>query len=374
MRLELDDADFIRLNKPQFRAVALMLLHMIGDVKEEEEPAATTLTVTGPQPGSINPPLAPSAVPSHDANGKENGAWVPSAAHGGMVHTPAPLPPPPPPPVPTVTTATAPAISTATSTSAFAIVPPPPPPPPPRDLISSGVIPPPPPLEGEDDDENDGEEGGNVLQGNFPLTGSVPPPPPPSGTGANTAGVPLPPTSTPATGAAGASGVVSAPEYDSAGMQYDARIHQKAKGKKKDGTWKLIKGVDSAVVQAVTAELAAKKANTTQVPLPPNGNTVPVPPVPPPPPASNVPAPPAGTGASVPVPPPPPAGAVGASPYRAFLDKVTELTRANKITPAKVSEICQRHGAPSLSALTSMQHLISDIDASIDATVLGLMA
>jgi hypothetical protein len=236
-------------------------------------------------------------------------------------------------------------------------------------------IPPPPPLhlEGEDDDDN-GEEGGNVLQGNFSLTGSIPPPPPPPPPALVTTAAALPSLTGPdlATGAAAVAGVVSA-EYDSAGMQYDARIHQKGKGKKKDGTWKLIKGIDQAVVQAVTAELAAKRT-TTQVPLPPNGNTVPVPPLPPVPAPPGVPAPPAATGAPVPVPPVPAVGAVGASPYRAFLDKVTELTRANKITAAKVSEICQRHGAPSLSALTSMQHLISDIDASIDATVLGLMA
>lgn len=339
MRLEIGDADFLKLDKRLFRAVAYMLLQTIGDM-EEETPAA---------------PSAPSVAQAATATATGANNAVASVAANTSMIPPAPtvlapvsnLPPPPPPP------------------PASSPVPPPPPPPPPVDL------------EGEDDD--DSEEGGTVIQGNFPLTGSVPPPPPPppppvSGTApANTAATNTTTGSTQAaTGAAGATGVVSA-EVDSAGMPYDARIHQKGKGKKKDGTWKLIKGIDQGVVQAVTAELAAKRA-TTQVPLPPNGNSVLMPPVPPPPPVSGVPAPPAGSSAPVPPPPVAAAGPVGASPYRAFLDKVTELTRQNKITPAKVSEICQRHGAPSLSALTTMQHLIGDIDASVDATVAGLMA
>lgn len=44
-------------------------------------------------------------------------------------------------------------------------------------------------------------------------------------------------------------------ELDSAGMPWDARIHQKLKSKKKDGTWKLQKGIADNIVAAVTQEI-----------------------------------------------------------------------------------------------------------------------
>jgi hypothetical protein len=155
-------------------------------------------------------------------------------------------------------------------------------------------------------------------------------------------------------------------------MQYDARIHQKAKGKKKNGEWKLIKGVDDALVLSVTAELAARKGASAPVSLPAAGNSVPVPPVPNGTAANNVPAQ-NGVGSSVPVPPAPAVGSVGASPYRALIDKITELTKANKITPAKVMEICQSHGSPSLMALKGFEALVPLVDKDIDAAALGLL-
>src|SRR6185369_6722013 len=118
------------------------------------------------------------------------------------------------------------------------------------------------------------------------------PPPVPS---ADTAASSAPATnSTVAAPAAGATLAVSA-EYDSAGMPWDARIHQKAKGKKKDLTWKLIKGIDPAVVQTVTAELMARKIATPQSPSaatpalqPAAPGAIAVTSVPPPPPSGSV--------------------------------------------------------------------------------------
>lgn len=240
----------------------------------------------------------------------------------------------------------------------------------------------------------------NVV--NFPV------PPPPSAT---TAAGPSS-TSSPAPTAAGAQSVASAPaEYDSAGIPWDARIHQKAKGKKKDGTWKLIKGIDEAVVQTVTVELAARKIATQQSPT---GAQAPTPPanVPPPPPAvgavppppatvapqvflpdannaeqqNSVPVPPVPSNAaapavpaqngpaapSVPVPPVSPAGPVGVT-YRSIIDKMTAGTRENKLTAAKVLEIVTGCGVPNLQQLNQMPNTWADVDAKIDLALAGLL-
>lgn len=331
VQINVDHEDLTNPGRFQaIRSAAYFLLHSIGDIKDEDaETPPTGATATA---GNVPPPLA----------------IVPSGTN---------VPPPPPsepvfrPPGATVTTS---------PDGAHTITTVPPPPPPPPTVAANG------------DDESEGAS--NVVQGNFPQAGAVPPPP---SAHADTAATNVP-TAPSASNAAGATNVVSA-EVDSAGMQYDARIHQKAQGKKKDGTWKLIKGVDTAIVQAVTAELAARKGASAPVSLPPaaaaTGSTsVPVPPVANVPAPPGVPAPPAGgASSSVPVPPSPTAGTVGASAYRTLIDKITELTRANKITPAKVSEICQSQGAPSLMALNSMQHLIAAVESSIDAAALGLL-
>lgn len=323
MRLEINDDDFRALPKNTFRAAAYFLLAVIGDMDEDAVVPAGTNTAPP------TPPLAPAAKAT--ATGASN-AGASAAANTST------MPPPPP---------TAPVHASNI----------PPPPPPPTDTNNGG----------EDDDE--GGEPSNVVHGNFPQAGSSVPPPPTAGTADASAA----PSS--ATTAAAAPGVVSV-EVDSAGMQYDARIHQKAKGKKKNGEWKLIKGVDAALVQSVTAELAARKAATAPAPtagsLPGGTNTVPVPPVPNATAAPNVPTQ-NGVGATVPVPPVPPVGSVGTSPYRALIDKITELTKANKLTPAKVMEVCQSHGAPSLMALNGMQHLVPLVDKDIDAAALGLL-
>jgi hypothetical protein len=332
MRLEINDDDFRALPKQTFRAAAYFLLHVIGDLDDETGvvPVGTSVTRTSSETATAG-----------DLSLTKTTSVTKSAA-----------PPPPPPP--------------STSNT--------PPPPPPPTAASDGDY---------DDETGEAHDTGtsNVVQGNFPQAGSAVPPPPP---GANTAAAPTQsaPAANGAAAAGAPSGVVSA-EFDSAGMQYDDRIHQKAKGKKKDGTWKLIKGVDTALVQSVTAELAARKASS--VSLPPSGNSVPVPPVsgavPPAP--SGVSTPTANGGSSVPVPPAPAVGSVGASPYRALIDKITELTKASKIAPAKVMEVCQSHGAPSLMALSGMQEaksprdpgltVIQAVDRDIDAAALGLL-
>lgn len=246
----------------------------------------------------------------------------------------------------------------------------------------------------------------NVLP--FPV------PPPPSNvtavaTNAATADVPAL-SLAPAPSAAAATGVASAPaEYDAAGIPWDARIHQKAKGKKKDLTWKLIKGIDEAVVVAVVAELAARKIATPAspsaapaaapaVPPPPSAvgavppppatvapqvflpesnnagqqNSVPVPPVPSAAPAETVSAPNAPAAGVVPVPPVPAAGPVGVT-YRSLIDKMTAGTKAQTLSAAKVLEIVTSCGGANLQQLNTLPQIWADVDAKLDLALAGLL-
>lgn len=78
---------------------------------------------------------------------------------------------------------------------------------------------------------------------------------------------PLTPTDSGATAAPAASGV----DVDSAGLPYDVRIHSAGKSKIANGTWKLKKGVDKALVDQVNAQnkqLLATPLPTTAPTLP----------------------------------------------------------------------------------------------------------
>lgn len=205
--------------------------------------------------------------------------------------------------------------------------------------------------------------------------------------------------------------VPGADDYDSSGVPFDARIHQKTRGKKKDGTWKLQKGIDEAVVARVMQELATRirhPGSTANIPAPPSSPEVlsalpsnvlfgqtPLPagaspapvslpgsvPVPPVPTGIASPAPlppPVGTPANsipVPVPPPPAVGSIPTpppgpvDPFRALVTKITALRKENKITPEEVTQCVTQSGAPSLQLLQSMAHLIGNVEAAIDAIV-----
>lgn len=240
-------------------------------------------------------------------------------------------------------------------------VPPPPPPPPPSNVV------------------------------NFP----TPPAPAPMAASASTAASAPAPIPTPASAASGFEGQV-----DSAGLPWDARIHQKKGGIKKDGTWKLLKGIDMTVVSAVVAELtkgklpasvtAAPPAPPAQtdafpaavgaVPPPPVSSTVPLPPaatgsdtvpVPPPPATPSMPEHVSGSAAPVPVPPAPPVGSVPATGFRELIKKISAATTAGKVDASKIQSIVQARGCPSLQQLRDMPLIIPEVEADIDALLLG---
>lgn len=124
---------------------------------------------------------------------------------------------------------------------------------------------------------------------------------------------------------------------DSAGVPYDARIHNKARTTKQNGEWKLAKGVDPATVAAVLAEIAPANAAPVSASAPVETvlplSIPPVPPVPPAPaPAATVALPPV-----PPVTPSVPAGpATGAVSFREVMKKVTEGQSSGKLTKVQV--------------------------------------
>jgi len=365
MHLSIDNEDIVTEDPKRIqmvRAAAYFLLHAIGDMGEE-----TTV------PEGTNASVKMTVV--DEASTLAKGATIAELFPNAKNLAPVPSPPP--------------VASAVANTSPI--------PPVPTASAPVSSVPPPPPPAAPTNDSDDDDSPSNVV--NFPTAGTVPPPP-----AANTAAQSIQPPA-PVQTAVAAPHVVSAAtattgaiELDSAGMPWDARIHQKGKNKKKDNTWKLIKGIEEkspGLVQAVTAELAAaRKAGAappvaSPVPLPPvtpsdnrlppdNGSAIPlvmypvhVPPVANGTPAPAVPPPP--VAAPVSVPPPPAAGAVGTSPYRALIDKITEYIRQQKLAPSKVSELCQLNGAPSLMALNNMPDLIAAVEQSVEAAALGVL-
>lgn len=237
--------------------------------------------------------------------------------------------------------------------------------------------PPPPPIASESDADLDvlSLARGNVI--NFPtppplahmpglmvptppvtLISPLPPaPPPPPALGVTNAGV--------ADAAVGGTSPVApqtpdanTAERDAAGLPWDARIHQKSRGKKKDLTWKLLKGIDPLMVQQVVKELVGG----AQVLLPRGPTGVPLPPPPAP---VSVPL----AAGNVPAPPPPAVG--GLSPYRSLLDKVIGYQTSGRLTKAQVDMICQNNGCPGITELGRMTHLVADVNAGIDALMGG---
>lgn len=173
---------------------------------------------------------------------------------------------------------------------------------------------------------------------------------------------------------------------DSAGLPWDARIHAESRGTNKDGTWRGKRGVDKAVVDAVTAELRALMAIPVPaaVPAPPApeapaldpaaafGGPLAVPPppapvaVPPAPPA--VPPAPVATVESV---PPVPLLAAGAEvadndpPFAAFMRRVTARQAAGTLSSDAIAAALGHLGLTSITGLSARPDLIASFEALI---------
>jgi hypothetical protein len=141
-------------------------------------------------------------------------------------------------------------------------------------------------------------------------------------------------------------------------MPWDVRIHQRLKAKKKDGTWKIQKNISPELVQHVTAELASKKLSVSTAAAPP-------------PPAAGAPPPPPPAPPAAGAPPPPPPGFNINTAFRDFMQKVIEVTTAQRMTSTEISQLVQRRGSPNLSELAKTPQLIPDIIADIDAFLIS---
>lgn len=206
-------------------------------------------------------------------------------------------------------------------------------------------------------------------------------------------------------------GAIMPEEFDASGVPFDARIHQKSKNKKRDGTWKIQKGIDAVMVSAVMQELAPHIRGTAPVSLPapqsgpnlaslaPQFSAPPVMPLQMP--SVNVPIPtfeqtplPVGAPAPVPLPGAPsspstiaysahthgqtqgqtgvPQQAQGQAaqapldPFRILARKIIEARNTNRLTAEEVTQALADAGAPSLQLLNNMPHLIPAVDANID--------
>lgn len=108
-------------------------------------------------------------------------------------------------------------------------------------------------------------QGGNPFAVAAPEVAVAPSPPPPPPPAAVT--VPTPPTAGIAP--------IGAPDVDSKGLPWDARIHGKTKSKNKDGSWRQLRGLDDEQLKLrVEAELRGAMAATAP-PLPPVAPTAP---------------------------------------------------------------------------------------------------
>ena len=131
---------------------------------------------------------------------------------------------------------------------------------------------------------------------------------------------------------------------DADGYPYDGRIHSREATKIKDGTWKVRRGVDPALVKQVRAEYDNAMAAPAVPPSRPATQA------PPPPPMMATPA----------VPPAPPADPVTGTPltFGGILQLVTQAIETNPANQAKVLAICVELGVTGLPGLAHRPDLL----------------
>lgn len=166
-----------------------------------------------------------------------------------------------------------------------------------------------------------------------------PPPPAPSVVDATT---PPPPPAPPAP--ATDTGVA----LDSEGLPWDARIHSETRKQNADGTWRVRRNTEPALVASVKAELQA--AMSAPAPVPPPGPGLSI---------AEAKAIVAGN------PPPPPPPAPGELTFPEFMRRVTGALTAGTITPAQVAEAVQAVGLPDLRVLHTRPDLVPSIAAAL---------
>ena len=192
--------------------------------------------------------------------------------------------------------------------------------------------------------------------------------------------VPVPQTApvaaTPAPTTAPVATAPSAPaamlEYDTAGVPWDARIHSSAKGKKKDGTWKLARNIDPALVTMVLHEITPKPAVGTAAAPVASPVTVPVAPVavPVPPEGSALPVAVPGTAPVVPVAAQPAAGGVPVAPnpmqqFQSLMAQISAAKAAGTLNQTTVLDAVKAEGLAQLQLLITAPDKIPAVKARL---------
>lgn len=176
---------------------------------------------------------------------------------------------------------------------------------------------------------------------------------PPVPQNANAAGTAAPPQANPV-------------ELDSEGLPWDGRIHSSSHAKITNGTWKLIRGSDPAIVDAVKAELRAlmdinTPHNTGHIDHSPE-TRIPAPPAP----SSDL------SGNAVPTPP------VAASHYLLtpirhgfvdFIEDITKLLVSKKLAQPEIIKACNDAGVAAPNLLAARQDLIPQVAKALDTIV-----
>ena len=136
----------------------------------------------------------------------------------------------------------------------------------------------------------------------------------------------------------------AAPEFDKEGIRWDARIHASSKALVADGTWRLKRGVDQALIAQVKAELKqGEEPVVAEIPATP-------PLVPPAAPVAAV------LPAAV-APPVPPVEAAATVTYSELVPMITEAVQAKKLQPTDILEACKASGAHAQCGAASLPDL-----------------
>lgn len=173
--------------------------------------------------------------------------------------------------------------------------------------------------------------------------------------------VPAAPTAGSILSAAIAGATLAGAELDSAGLPWDARIHQETRKQNKDKTWQNRRGIDKDMLAAVTTELKFNLQQQQQM-----QQSAPTATAPPPPPAALAPPPPPAT----------PAAPGGVTGFRELMQKITAGTSGGKLTQEQVDAALASVGIPPrqlIALVTAPQH-ISAVSAYIDAYLMAAAA
>lgn len=165
--------------------------------------------------------------------------------------------------------------------------------------------------------------------------------------------------------------IISGVKLDGEGLPWDARIHAGTKTMRvSDNTWKLLKGVDKALVEKVKGELRVAMGLAMGPPATTPSTLTLVPPLPP---ASEAgwPDPPPGPavipGPPVPGPPASPPAPPAADPYPDFVQFCTSNQQSGRLQYQQIVDTCGKYGITQLPMLNARHDLIPTIRAELES-------